>query len=341
MRWMRELSWRQWLLVVPAVAVLFFGIHYTVQNWSNSRKVASVTEEVKPNSKTKSKRDVASKKKEVDSAETYSADDTNLHEQIQGAIEKIGEEKGVPVETSSTQASSSNAETAPAAPAGGGCANAEFRGDGPTLTNVSQDEWAIVMDQFHSVKKGLSGWLVKNKSKFSAKTYALMDKQIQDVKLQRPPAPDEPDLAWRGVAVMGKDLEGEPMIRMGNGFLKLMVRQPERGRFELARVVAQAWAPCEVQKAEGGAPWAPLLKCLGVDEANGCAAGTYSEAGWAVSTVLAYKVANPGCAIPALADANAAACVNTIPFATTAATAQSAHSAHSAKTATGWKEASR
>ena len=152
-----------------------------------------------------------------------------------------------------------------------------------------------------------------------------MEKHIQEVKLQRPPVADEPDLAWRGVAVLGKDLDGEPMIRMGNGFLKLLVREPERGKFELARLAAQTWAPCEFQsgdqKAQSAMPWGALVKCLGVQEPNACGPGTYSEAGWAVSTVLAYKVANPGCKIPALAESSVAACVNEIPFSTTTAAA--------------------
>jgi hypothetical protein len=307
MRWMRDLSWRQWLLIIPAVAVLAFGIKYTAKNWSHSQKVAS-NEDVKGTKK--GKRDLASKK-EVPS-ETYSADDSELHDQIQNAIDKIGEEKPAMVEKEGapTVASAPKEESKDS----GSCGSVEIRGDGPTLTKVTPEEWAIVMTQFHGVKKELLTWLNKNKAKFPPKTFELMAKQIESVKMQRPPAPEDPDLAFRGVAVLGKDYEGNPMVRMGNGFMKLLVRNPERGKFELARVAAQSWAPCEVAAKEGGTPWAPLLKCLGVEEPNACGAGSYSEAGWAVSTVLAYKVANPGCAIPALTDASAAACVNEIPF---------------------------
>ncbi len=314
MRWMRELSWRQWLLILPAVAVLLFGVRYTARNWHS----APAAKDEKLAKGKGAKRDVASAKKKEGGAETYSADDAELHEQLQNAIEHIGD-KGAKVEKDMESAEMEKVATAPA-PEGnvsrspGSCGGDEIRGDGPALTKVTPEEWAIVMEEFHGVKKNLLSWLERNKAKFSPKTYALMEKQLQDVKLQRPPAPDEPDLAYRGVAVLGKDLEGAPMIRMGNGFLKLLVREPARGKFELARLAAQTWAPCDVQKADGGQPWAPLLKCLGVDEANACAAGSYSEAGWAVSTVLAYKVANPGCAIPALTEANAAACVKEIPF---------------------------
>ena len=326
MRWMRELSWRQWLLVIPAVAVLAFGIRYTARSISNSRQVASNSEGGKSAKGKGAKRDVASSKKKDGEGETYSAaDDAELHDQLQVAIDKIGEDKGVPVEKDMPPVAKA---PAPDSTVPGQCGTTEIRGDGPVLTKVTPEEWAMVMAEFHGVKKNLLTWLEHNKGKFPPKTYELMEKQIQDVKLQRPPVAEEPDLAWRGVAVLGKDLEGDPMIRMGNGFLKLLVREPDRGKFELARLAAQTRAPCEFQKgefqkAQAGTPWGPLVKCLGIDEPNACGAGTYSEAGWAVSTVLAYKVANPGCTVPALVDPSVAACVNEIPFTSTAAAAAS------------------
>ena len=161
MRWMRELSWRQWLLVIPAVAVLAFGIRYTARNWSHSRQVAE-NESGKGAKGKGAKREVASSKKKDGEGETYSAaDDAELHDQLQVAIDKIGEDKGVPVEKDMPPVA--KAPTAPAASdtttVPGQCGTTEIRGDGPVLTKVTPEEWAIVMAEFHGVKKNLLTWL--------------------------------------------------------------------------------------------------------------------------------------------------------------------------------------
>src|SRR5690606_26170291 len=149
-----------------------------------------------------------------------------------------------------------------------------------------------------------------NRANIGEKAAGLMEERVRGLRLQRPPAAEEPDLSWRGIASLTEDSLGY-MVRVGGGFIKLAQKDPPRARFELARLLAQSWAPCELTKngVDGAAIWAPLLKCLGVEEKAGCAAGSYSEAGWAISTTLAAVVANPGCTVPAFAEAERAKCV--------------------------------
>jgi hypothetical protein len=86
---------------------------------------------------------------------------------------------------------------------------------------------------------------------------------------------------------------------------------PQRSRFEIARLVAQSWAPCELERIGATQPWGALLQCLNVDSGS-CGVGSYSESGWAVSTAVAAFVAPPGCEVPALAG-GAHECVRRIP----------------------------
>lgn len=194
------------------------------------------------------------------------------------------------------------------------CSSLEFRGDGPDGTQVTEEEWARVMTLFHGAKGELLGWLRRYKQELPDKTAYIMEAQVRYLKVQRPPALDEPDLTWRGIGVWSQDLLGEPILRLGSGFLKLVMRNPQRGKFEMTRLVAQSWAPCELQRMDAGAPWEPLLRCMGVSEAQACGFGTYSEAGWAVSSALASLVADPGCTLPVFMQASVAACAKRIPL---------------------------
>jgi hypothetical protein len=165
------------------------------------------------------------------------------------------------------------------------------------------------MEQFHGAKRQLLGYVEKHRADLPENVRQAMERQVHDLKIQRPPAADEPDLAWRGIGIYTLNSESEPIIKLGGGFVRLAIKHPARARFEMARLVAQAWAPCELERlAASEAPWNGLLKCLSVNDAQGCAQGTFSEAGWAVATSVAYEVSAPGCQIPAFRAPEQAKC---------------------------------
>ncbi len=195
----------------------------------------------------------------------------------------------------------------------GVCRSIEYRGEGPVFSNYRQHEWDRVLTQFREVKTALIEWVEKRRTDFPEKTAGLMIRQIERTRIQRPPALEEPDLTWRGIGVLSQTYKGEPLIRLGGGMIQLAQKYPARAKFELARLVAQSWSPCEMQKLEIGGAWDPLMKCLGVQD-QGCDVGTYSESGWAVSSTIAAAVAEPGCRLPAFEDATAANCLKAIPL---------------------------
>jgi hypothetical protein len=198
-----------------------------------------------------------------------------------------------------------------AAAVGKDCAPIEYRGEGPQLTRVTRADWAVVMDQFHGAKHQLLGWLETHRKELPEATASIMEVEIRNLKIQRPPVADEPDLAWRGIGVYGQSPEHEPMIKLGGGFVSLAVKHPARAKFEMARLVAQAWAPCELQHASASPEaWTPLLKCLSMSEKPGCENGSYSENAWAVSSTLAVSVSPPGCQVPAFRNPDFAKCLD-------------------------------
>jgi hypothetical protein len=197
---------------------------------------------------------------------------------------------------------------------GNTCQPIEYKGDGPFNTKVTKEEWNQVMNQFHDVKDKLASWLEHHKKEFMDKTVAAMEQQVRRVEIERPPTSEEPDLNWRGVAVFTYDMANKPIIRVGGGFVKLATKEPQRARFELARLVAQSIAPCELQKIGADAAWEPLLKCMDVKEDNACGANTFSDAGWAVSSTLATLVAAPGCTLPAFATPEYGKCLKKPPL---------------------------
>ncbi len=194
------------------------------------------------------------------------------------------------------------------------CVSIEYRGDGPIHTHLTPEEWSKVMAVFHNVKDSLQDWLENHRREFPDKTTAIMTAQLKKLKIERPPATEEPDLSWRGIGVLTQTSTRTPVIRMGGGLVKLILKHPPRGRFELTRLVAQVWAPCELLRNSAPGAWDPLLKCLGVAEDNACSAGTFSEGGWAVSSALAAIVSPPGCTVPAFADAGVAQCIQKVPL---------------------------
>jgi hypothetical protein len=188
------------------------------------------------------------------------------------------------------------------------CGSIEFRGDGFQGTKVSKAEWQVVLDQFHESKRLLQTWLSEHHQGMPEKTEAFMKIQLERMKIIRPPLIEESDLNWRGIGVWTRDEQGEPLVRMNSGFIKLMNFDAKRTQFEMTRLVAQSWAPCEFAKAGLESPWDSLLKCLDLVEPSACPAGTYSEAGWAVSSVIASNLSPPGCQLPILSHAGKGAC---------------------------------
>ncbi len=198
------------------------------------------------------------------------------------------------------------------------CEQKELAGDGPERTVVSPGDWAKVMRLFDDSKARLLSWLKKKEKSLPKDLVHSMAERVRSLKIQRPPAPEEPELNWRGIGILTRDVHGEPLVRMGSGFMKLILANEERGRFELTRLIAQAWAPCELRNphsARGLASppilaWGAVLECLGVHDLNACEEGSYSEEGWASATALAAAVANPGCTIPAFQFVDSVSCLS-------------------------------
>jgi len=193
------------------------------------------------------------------------------------------------------------------------CQSIEYRGDGPRSARVTDLEWAVVTVLVDAAKDELLGWLEEHQSGFPDKTVVRMRLQLQNLAVERPPPQEEPDLAWRGIGVWTTDAQGRPAIRMGSGLVKLAAKDPRRAKFEITRLAAQSWAPCELQRAGADAAWAPLLRCLKVEEEGACGAESYSEPGWAVSSALAVILAGPGCTLPAFEDTASQNCLRKVP----------------------------
>lgn len=196
---------------------------------------------------------------------------------------------------------------------GSRCAPAEFRGESLNRVEVDLAIWSEVMDEFHNAKEELQRWLGVNRSKISPRSYEVLKNQVSEIKIQRPPTPQAADLTWRGIGVYVIDAEKGPMIRIGGGLLALVSRDKIRSQFELTRLIAQVWAPCELKRV-GVAEniWGDLITCLKVTESDMCAEGSFSEAGWAVSSTLAYAISPPRCKLPVFQKDEYASCLSMI-----------------------------
>lgn len=348
MRGMRGFQWYYLLFALPVIA-FGFGAKYFVSKHFSAPKTAEKTAQVEkvhenreaksekpghssiagdsekfeaaldatlkePHHPEKSSREVSSKSAHEDRK------DEALHETVAKGESKLPKSLG---EEKSSM--------------GGDCGAVEYSGDGPLVPIVAQ-QWDQVLAQYAEVKKGMLELVQRNRKGFSEKTYAFIEKQILDVKLQKPLMVKEPDLAWRGIGVLEHEgREGkETVIHLGSGFMELARNQPARAKFELARLVAQSIAPCELAKNGGVETWEPLLKCMQVYESNVCGAGSFSEGGWAVSSALATLVAPPGCTVPAFKNPEIAACLKKLPLRQNAAVAL-----EKSKTKELWKESHR
>lgn len=310
MRRMRDLNFVQTIAIAVPVLAAAFGIYYLVRHHHPQQAIA-----VKETPK--ASRSIASVPGDKDNAHAWRDKD----DEVESRPTEDAEAETVaqsPRKPASDQAPSVALEGASndAAAVGKDCASIEYRGEGPKLTKVTKGDWSAVMDQFHAAKHELLSWLEKRKHDLPESISTVMERQVRNLKIQRPPAAEEPDLAWRGIGVYSQSAQNDPILRIGGGFVKLSLKNPARARFEMARLVAQAWAPCELQRLSAkDETWLPLLKCLGMSESQGCGEGTFSESGWAVSTTLAAAVSAPGCQIPAFKLPEFAQCVKQIPFA--------------------------
>jgi hypothetical protein len=191
----------------------------------------------------------------------------------------------------------------------GQCKSLEFRGDGFQGSRITGEEWQKVVQMFQTSQKLLKAWLSRHRTQMSEKDAVFLEAQLDAIQLERPPSLEEPDLNWRGIGVFTRNSENVPVIRIPVGFVKLALRYQKRAQFEMSRLVAQSWAPCELQAAGIENPWESLLKCLEVAEPQACAAGTYSEGGWAVSSAIAAMVSPPDCPLPAFNSPRKAECL--------------------------------
>ncbi|OFZ54775.1 MAG: hypothetical protein A2428_17265 [Bdellovibrionales bacterium RIFOXYC1_FULL_54_43] len=187
------------------------------------------------------------------------------------------------------------------------CGSVEFAGNAPWVS-ISPAEWKEVQKAFSSVKRDLTAWLSKSKSRLGESVHDSMKRRVQTTEIRIASRSEQPDIAWRGIGVWGPSSEKIPTIDVGAGFVRLLRDEPRRARFELARLVAQSWSPCALEKEIQAHPWGTFLSCMQIDEGQKCGAGSYSEGGWAVSSAIAAKVAAPGCLLPAFATADSREC---------------------------------
>jgi len=196
------------------------------------------------------------------------------------------------------------------------CSAIEVAGSGPDAIHVDAGVWSRFMADNHQAKEELVDWLHRNRESFPKAQLARMEMEIRETRVMRPQAQVESDLTWRGIAAWTRPRAGTivengrpALIHISDGFLKLYQKDRNRARFEMTRVLAQAWSPCEMGAGKFAA-WDTLLQCLGVsDEQKGCTAGVVSEGAWAAATAVAALVSPPGCQIPAFQGDQHQACL--------------------------------
>lgn len=198
------------------------------------------------------------------------------------------------------------------------CSFQEFLADGARgkKANVSKSEWSDLISVFHEAKAKLKNWAKANLKVLDKKSLEAMNAMVEKVKIQRPSDELEPDLNWRGIGVRTQTASLGPMIHLGAGFVSLLKKDRVRARFELVRLLAQSWAPCELE-AQGmnASIWGPLLQCMDLDVSSDCKVASTANKAWAISSALAAHIAPPNCAIPAFEDPAMHACLATIPVA--------------------------
>ena len=287
--------WQYALFAVPAVFVAVGLTFLSKHHDFGGRTIASVTASPEDHSQLK-----------------------RVQQSVQKKIAQMDEDEDAPVQDLKVDkaeaiAHPTDATRAPAAAADSGvCTSTEFPGKSPESVKPTAAEWQAVMREFHAAKTQVGQWLVAHKTQFSEKTFQWMQARVTGAQLISPPADSMPDLSWRGIGVIGESDTQAPVIRVGGGMIKWVAEKPQRARFEFARLLAQAWAPCEIAKIDTKAPWKDLVSCLDLsveaDPEKVCGAGSYSEAAWAVSSVVAAAASPPGCRIPAFDKVTVADC---------------------------------
>lgn len=188
------------------------------------------------------------------------------------------------------------------------CSVLEYPGQGSAAAPLAQAQWDQIHKAFQDARGELLSWLRTNKKRFDSDTSKFLEEKLRNVKLLQPKKDDSPDLAWRGITMLGQAKDGNFQVEVGGGFYKLLANHPGRARFEMARTLAKAWSPCEMARLKAPQPWDAFLRCMKMDEKQQCGEGAYTEAGWAVATAIAREVAPPGCKIPAFSDKEASEC---------------------------------
>lgn len=314
MRRKRESKW-QYALVALGVGAIVFGLQYTIRKKFFNSADPDLAFVLKP-SYFHSASDRGSLKKKTSTAALKPSQEAKKEDRRPASSRQstpsLGSE-GVKEVFHPRRAVSVSSNSV--------CTSVEIPGRGPERAGVSEEDWDKTLNLFREAKASLKKWLEKNRSDFEPQTYTVMEQQLDSLVIQRPPFLGEPDLAWRGILVLYTAHLPRPIIRMGDGFVRLAVEDPQRARFEFARTSAQLWSPCELQRlsqSEGTSvnPWTPLLSCLGIRGQASCAPGSYSETGWAMSSALAVKVVPPGCEIPAFQGATYERCISDIPMKT-------------------------
>ncbi len=198
------------------------------------------------------------------------------------------------------------------------CDRIEYRGRKFLNNTYSKKELNTVLNFFHEAQRLLVDW-VNRQQELPPETIAIMKTLIHNLRLIFPPPLEQPDLTWRGIGIWTHSSEEGPAIQLGSGYVKLVFRYPKRALFEMTRLVAQSWMPCELKRRGAQSPWNSLLECLQIRENEVCNKRGYSTTGWAISSILAYSVASPGCTLPAFLDEKKARCFQfidkvTLPF---------------------------
>jgi hypothetical protein len=306
MRRTRDNNWQFFLFLLPAIAA-GFGIHYMMKK--NKTVTVATTAPSALEEKTTGK-----------FSHKLSDKIAQMTEDRDTPEEDLKEEKNARAPASVGEGSVKTPVAPAKLPAESGdkvCTSFELRGDGMSETHVSNEEWTQVMTLFHQSKADLQSWLVSHNTELPGGLVKWMSEQVDNAKLQRPPLAEEPDLNWRGIGVvahLGDTAENAgPLLRVGGGFVKMAVTEPQRAHFELTRLLAQSWSPCDMPTGARTA-WQPLLKCMGLkeqewDTQKACTTGSHSEAGWAVASAVAAKASPPGCVLPAFQNAAAFQCV--------------------------------
>jgi hypothetical protein len=196
------------------------------------------------------------------------------------------------------------------------CSAAEYVGSGPEEVQLDLALWSQFMGEYHAAKADLLQWVAANKGHFAESAVQQMEAEIRATRVMRPQNQIETDLTWRGIASWTRPRSGASeteerpaLIHVGSGFMKLFQNDRSRARFEIARLLAQSWSPCEMGASQGAQVWKDYFACMGITEDQlKCSPGVVSEATWAISTAVAALVAKPGCEVPAF-NQDAAQCL--------------------------------